>query len=93
MAPQTQTILCGSCRIPVEGPTDPSVQDTFSCPSCGKADTFDNVMASARAFSVEFAANLLQESIRKATRGSKIIKATLHPIQKGNYPFVVDIKL
>jgi hypothetical protein len=50
-------------------------------------------MASARAFSVEFAANLLQESIRKATRGSKIIKATLHPIQKGNYPFVVDIKL
>lgn len=93
MTDQTQTILCGSCRIPVEGPTNPKDQDTFSCPSCGNADTLENVMASARAFSEEFAANFLQESIREATRGSKIIKATLHPIPKGNHPFVVDMKL
>ena len=93
MSEQTTTILCGSCRIPVEGPADPQDQDVISCPSCGHHDTFENVMVSLKAFSEEFAANFLQESIRKATRKSKFIKATLHPIKKGNHPFVVDFKM
>ena len=93
MPNETKTIQCGLCRIPVEGPANPKGQDTFSCPSCGNADTFDNVMASVKAFASELAGNHLQESIRKATRGNKIIKATLHPIPKGNHAFVVDLKL
>lgn len=93
MTADTKTILCGPCRVPVKGPTNPNGNDAFSCPSCGNSDTFDNVVASVKAFVTEVAGNNLQETVRKVARGNKFIKATLHPIPKGTHPFFVDMKM
>lgn len=92
MTGKTKTILCGACRIPVEGPADPQDQDMITCPSCGRSDNFKNVVASVEAFLAEAAGNHLQEAIRQAARRSKFIKATLHPIQKGDHPFIIDFE-
>lgn len=50
MANQTVTILCGKCRVGIEGPAEPDAQTTYNCPSCGHSDTYENVMASVTAF-------------------------------------------
>ncbi len=93
MTDDIQTILCGSCRVAVEGPADPNAQDVFSCPDCGQSDTYKNVMASVKAFATELAARSLQESLRKSFRGSKSIQLTTKPIPKTTHRFVVDLKL
>jgi hypothetical protein len=93
MTTDTQSILCGSCRVPIEGPANPKPQDVFSCSDCGRSDTFKNVMASAKAFVTEMAARSLQESMRKTLRGSKFIKVDSKPIPKKTHRFVTDHKI
>ncbi|MBE0453640.1 MAG: hypothetical protein IBX58_08170 [Roseovarius sp.] len=92
MADDTQNILCGTCRIPVEGPADPDSQDVFSCPRCGNSDTLENVMASAKSFVEELAARSLQESAREAARGSKFIKFEGKSIPHRTYRFITNHK-
>lgn len=93
MTTQTKTILCGSCRVPVEGPAEPKDQDMISCPSCGRSDNFKNVVTSVTAFVEELAGNALQQTIRQTVGRSKFIKVTTKPIPKGSHPFVADLKL
>ena len=93
MTDQTQKILCGACRIPVEGPANPKNQDVFACPSCGRSDNFENVMASVKACVTELTGHHLQKAIRKTVGRVKFIDVTMKPIPKGNHPFVVDLKL
>lgn len=93
MTIDSQKILCGSCRIPVEGPANPDTQDVFSCPKCGRSDTFKNVMASAKAFVTELAARSLQETMRKGLGGSKFIKIESKPIPKKSHRFITDMKI
>lgn len=90
MADDTQEILCGSCRIPVEGPADGKDENVFSCPKCGLSDTRKNVLKEVEAFVTELAQRSLQESMRKAARGSKFLKFEGKPIQKRTYRFVTD---
>ncbi|WP_136443673.1 hypothetical protein [Pacificoceanicola onchidii] len=93
MVDNTKSVLCGACRVALKGPANPDPQDVFSCPSCGRADSFDNVMASVKAFIVELTERRLEETMRKAARGSKVIKVTGKPVQKGNHPFIADVEL
>jgi len=93
MTTQANEILCGKCRVAVEGPANPKDQDVFSCPSCGRSETLENVTASVEAFTAELVANRMQKTMRKMVRGSDALKVKLHPVPKGNYPFIVDLKL
>lgn len=93
MTTQTTSILCGSCRVPVKGPAEPKEQDAITCPSCGRSDNFKNVMASVHASVQELAGNALQKIIRESVGRSKVIQVKTKPIPKGDYPFVVDLKL
>jgi hypothetical protein len=93
MPNDTHTILCGKCRVPVEGPAEPQDHDMITCPACGRSSNFKNVMKSVSAFVQEAAGRSLQESMRKAARGSKVMKFTGQPIPKGSHPFVVNLKL
>jgi len=90
MATDTQEILCGSCRVPLQGVADPEPQDIYACPKCGAGDTVENVIASAKAFAVEAAKHFLQESLRQAVRGSKIMKLDSQPIKKGSHRFITN---
>lgn len=93
MVDDTKSVLCGACHVAVKGPTDPKPEDTFSCPSCGRTDSFENVMASVKAFVMEVSHRHLQESMRQAARGSKLIKFESKPVPKGDHAFIVDLKL
>ena len=93
MDEQTQTILCGACRIPVEGPANPKAQDMISCPTCGRSDNFENVMRSVEACITELTSHHLQKTIRETVGRHKFIKITTKPVPHGNHPFVVDLKL
>lgn len=86
----TKTILCGQCRVAVEGPTNPQPHDRISCPSCGREDSFKNVMSSIEAYIAEAGSRQLQETMRKAARGSKMLKFTSKPTPKRSYRFIVD---
>lgn len=92
MSSDTQSILCGSCRVPIEGPADAQDESVFSCPNCGRSDTRKNVLKEVKAFVTELAHRSLQESMREAARGSKILQLKGEPIQKKTYRFVTDHK-
>lgn len=93
MANDTKSVLCGACHVAVKGPADPKPEDTFTCPSCGRADSLENVMASAIAFVLETSRRYLQESMRETARGSKFIKFEGKPVPKSDHAFIVDLKL
>ncbi|MEQ9388302.1 hypothetical protein [Marinovum algicola] len=93
MADDTQSILCGSCRVPIEGPADGKGDNVFSCPICGQGDTRENVLKEVKAFLAELAQRSLQESMREAARGSKFMQFKGQPIPKKSYRFVTDHKV
>ena len=93
MSADTQSILCGSCRVPIEGPADGKDDNVFTCPMCGRSDTRKNVLKEVEAFVVELAERSLQESMRESFRGSKFIKVDTKPIPKKTYRFVTDHKI
>lgn len=93
MASDTQSILCGFCRVPLKRPADGDADSVFSCPSCGRSDTRENVLKEVKAFLTELAERSLHESMRKAARGSKMLQFKGKPIQKKTYRFVTDHKM
>ena len=93
MTTDTQSILCGACRVPLEGPAEPQPQDMFSCPACGRSDTLENIFSEVKTFVTEMAKRRLQESLRKVARGSKVLKFEGKPIPKRTYRFITDHKI
>ena len=92
MSTDTQSILCGACRVPIEGPADGKDDNMFVCPKCGRSDTLKHVIDSATAYVTELAQLRLQESMRKAARGSKLMKFEGKPIPKKTHRFITDHK-
>lgn len=93
MTTDTQSILCGSCRVPIEGPANPKPNDMIACPKCGRSDTHKHVLDSAKAFVTELAQRSLQEPMRKAARGSKFMKFEGKTIPNKTHRFITDHKL
>lgn len=92
MSTDTQSILCGSCRVPIQGPADGQDDSMFSCPSCGRSDTREGVLKEAKAFVTDLARRSVQDSMRKAARGSKMLQYKGKPIPKKTYRFITDHK-
>jgi len=90
MSTDTQSILCGDCRVPIEGPADGQDDNVFSCPACGRSDTRKNVLEEVKAFVTELAQRSLQESMRETARGSDLIKFEGKPVEKRTYRFITD---
>ncbi len=40
-------LLCGACKVPVEGRTDANGHQTVPCPTCGETDTLENATREA----------------------------------------------
>lgn len=93
MSVETQSVLCGACRVPLKGPADGQSDNVFSCPTCGRGDTRENVLKEVEAFVTELAQRSLQESMRKTAGRSKLLQFKGKPIPKKSYRFVTDHKL
>jgi DNA-directed RNA polymerase subunit RPC12/RpoP len=92
MTDQSVSILCGTCRVAVEGPTEPQDESAYSCPSCGNSGKFKNVIASVKAFTEEQMSHSFDKMARDTFRGS-IVQVASKPTPKRFYPFITDMKL
>lgn len=92
MAGDTHAILCGRCKVPIQGPSDGNDQSVFSCPSCGASDTRKEVLRIVAKHVQEVTARAMQEGLRKSMRGNKFIKLDAKPIPKRTYKFISDFK-
>lgn len=52
---QTAQVLCGYCRVPLEGPAEPNPDDRYACPICGDGDRFEVVMNEVSEYVAEMA--------------------------------------
>ncbi len=93
MAGDTKAALCGKCKVALEGPADPKPDSVFACPTCGEADTLQNVTRIIAQFVEEKTARHFQESFRRIAARSKAIKLTSKPIPHRQHRFVIDLKL
>lgn len=44
MKKPSEAIMCADCQVPVESVADPSPSDLVTCPECGKAAPYEQVM-------------------------------------------------
>lgn len=88
MSSDTHQILCGRCKVPLQGPTEAEDEDVFSCPSCGESDTRTEVLRVTAQYIQEVTARALQEKLRKSLRGNKFIKATGKAIPRRSHKYI-----
>lgn len=93
MTDSTHTILCGACKVPLQGPSDGDDNNVFSCPSCGASDTRKEVLRIVAKHVEEVSARALQESLRKSFRGNKFVKLDAKTIPKRFHKYVSDFDL
>lgn len=93
MGADTKTVLCGKCKVGLEGPTDAKPESVFACPRCGQSDKLKNIHRIVGEFVKEETARHLQKKMRDAARGSKVLQFKGSPIPKRSHRFVVDLKL
>ncbi|WP_192243825.1 hypothetical protein [Mesorhizobium silamurunense] len=93
MAGNTVKVLCGSCKVGLEGPANAKDHDVVACPRCGRSDTLKNVMREVTKHAEEVTARSIQKSLSSAFSGSKNTKVTHNPIPHRSYRFISDLKL
>lgn len=93
MSGDLKSALCGKCKVALEGPADPKPDSVFACPSCGEADTLQNVTRIIAEFVEETTARFFEEKLRGIAARSKAIKLTSKPIPHRQHRFVIDLKL
>lgn len=84
-------IKCGKCKVPIKGPLKPNRKSRFTCPSCGRSDTFDNIERVVQEYMLDKTAERMGREMEKATRGFESIKFKRQPRRKKVYRFVVDL--
>ncbi|GLK80131.1 hypothetical protein GCM10008174_18720 [Methylopila turkensis] len=93
MSADQKTVLCGKCKIGLEGPTDPKPESVFSCPRCGEGDKLKNIHRIVGEFVKEETARHFQQKLRDVARRSKFLQFKGNTIPKRSHRFVVDLKL
>jgi hypothetical protein len=83
-------LLCGKCRVPVEGSTDSNGHEIATCPKCGESDTFENATREAGEHVADKLVRDMFNGIGESTRGSSIMTIT-HPPQR-SYRFITSDK-
>jgi hypothetical protein len=79
---------CGHCKTPLEGAADASSDSMFKCPSCGQAETSDNVKRIVAEFLKESARTKIEEMLRVAASHGVSLTYSDAPRSKGVYRFI-----
>lgn len=91
MTETDQHILCGKCRVAIEGPADANPQTVFSCPSCGESDTFENIEREVASFANQEFAHHADAVLAEAAEGQEFLKVTLDAPPKRSHRFIVEM--
>lgn len=81
-------ILCGSCKSPVEIPTDAQDDYQFVCSGCGQSDRLDDIARIASDYFVDRAGKGLSDSLARATRGNKFVKFKAKPTPRRTFRWI-----
>jgi len=76
MSRTEHTILCGTCKCPAESVPNPKPHDKVTCPRCHRSDRFDHVMRTVAKHVEHRTAQMMHDSLARATRDSKVLKLT-----------------
>jgi hypothetical protein len=68
------TILCGSCKSPVEAPPDLDQHFEIVCSGCGQTDRFDYVLRTVTQYVTDRAAKGVSDAFTQGTRGNSFVK-------------------
>ncbi|WP_139210077.1 hypothetical protein [Palleronia pelagia] len=90
---ESKTILCGSCKVPLQGPEDPGPKDTVACPNCDRGDTVENVVKEVEAYAEHEASRYLQDAARDAAQRSQFMTFDGPRITPRTFRFIVDLDL
>ena len=83
-------LVCARCKVAVTVSAEAKPKDVVSCPQCGESDTLENVKRSLAEQAQEYAARMMQKSLRDASRGSKFFKYSPGVIPQRNHRFVIQ---
>lgn len=85
-------IKCMRCKVPLQGLiVDGKPKGKFSCPRCGRGDTYPNILREIGEQAKEKAADKITGAFERATRGSKSLTFKKSRRPKKVYRFTVDL--
>lgn len=90
MPSNTQAILCGSCKSPAKTVANPEPDDQVTCPRCGRADRFDQVMRSVSDHVAHLTQKYVAEQLSKSTRGNRFVKFKMQQSANRSFPWIVE---
>ncbi len=74
-------LACNACKVALEGPAEPKLDDVLTCPSCRLADTYQAVLSEISDHVHILVAEGLQRSMATAVKGNDALK-----FEKGKLP-------
>ena len=85
----TLVFACGACKVPLEGPTNPTSGSVFKSLSCGQTETFETIRRSVGEFLQENARDKMGDMFRGITSRSEKLTSSDSLGPKRVYRFVV----
>lgn len=79
---------CGYCEMPLKDPADPSLDSIFKCPSCGQAETSENVKVVVAGFLQKGARIKLEEMLQAAASHGESLAHNDASRLKGVFRFI-----
>ncbi len=88
---ETKTLLCGHCRVPIEGRTYDDGHQEAVCPVCGQTDTIENAVREAGEYAAYELAKQLGSSFADTIRDSDAFKVTAHDLPERSFRFIMKM--
>lgn len=88
----TKPLMCAKCEVAAEAPPKPQTNDMVVCPKCGFAETFENVQRSIAQQGEEYAARVMDKTLRGVASRTKGVTYTPGVIPKRNHDFIVQFE-
>ena len=93
MSSDKVTVLCGSCKVPVDGPSNPASHDVLSCPKCGRSDQLSDVMVWVKKYTTDKMADYMAKGFERSARSSSGFTYKRGPRHVGEYRYITNMQL
>lgn len=91
MASGTKPVLCGKCDSPANVIREGDINVKMVCSSCGNKADYESAMKSIHQSASDYLAANVRESMKRAARGSKVLKFKSSAVKKRAYSFYTKL--
>jgi len=89
----TEQVKCAQCKVPVKGPADPNDDSVFTCPSCGRSDTYQAIIKEIEASSAHQVEDKFASDMERIARTSEHMQVRRSGPPQKKPRFFVDLNL